>query len=168
MGVTVEARIVNKSTTVDIETLSYHGSGTTVAALTFSQALEYKHSQRQMVTTSGNAKTIISRRTVWFKSYLQPKFYDDSDFWGTSADKPSFSVTGDGYQYANTFYSADGTSTMSATMDRKITFHVKFFELAAIANSFNFPNEQPQLQNADEPEQIPPQKPSHPKVKGRC
>lgn len=156
LGVTVETKIVNKSATVDLEVLRYHGSGTTVASLTFSQALEYKHTQRVMVTSTGNSKTVTLKQTVWLNNYLPNGYARDSDFWGTSADKPIFCTTGgDGYQHATAFYTADGTSTMSATMDRRIIFHVSFFELAAISNSLSIPpGERPVLAVLNEMEVI--------------
>ncbi len=134
LGITVEHRLVNKSSTVDMECLTYHGNGNTVVALTFAQALEYKYTHRRMLTTSGNGKTLTFSQTVWFGTYLPKQYYDDSNFWGTSTAAPPY-CTNDGYQYATGFFSADGTSSMNATLDRRITFHVKFHQLAAISNS---------------------------------
>lgn len=134
LGITVEHRLVNKSSTVDMECLTYHGNGNTVVALTFAQALEYKYTQRRMLTTSGNGKALTFSQTVWFGSYLPKQFYDDSNFWGTASAAPPYCIN-DGYQYAIGFLAADGTSSMNATLDRRITFHVKFHQLAAISNS---------------------------------
>ncbi len=139
LGVTIEYRLVNKSSTVDLEVLSYHGSGTTVSALTFSQALEYKYTTRRFLTTSGNAKSVTFTQTIDLRKYLPKGYISDSDFWGDSATKPTFCTSLDGYQAAIGFFTADGTSTMTATMDRRIVFHVRLFELAAVANSLTEP-----------------------------
>jgi hypothetical protein len=139
LGVTIEHRLVNKSSTVDLEVLNYHGSGTTVSALTFSQALEYKYTTRRFLTTTGNAKSVTFTQTIDLRRFLPRGYHTDSDFWGDSATKPTFCTSLDGYQSAIGFFTADGTSTMSATMDRRIVFHVRLFELAAIANSITEP-----------------------------
>lgn len=158
MGVTINAKLVNRSTTVDVEVLDYFGDGFTVSGLTFNQALEYRHTRRNLLTTSGNKKSITINRQLLFGRYLPPKFWDDSRFWGTASAGPSYS-TDRGFQYAIGFLAADGTSSVTVTMDRKITFHVRFFTLAAITNSIDN-SAKPVLMNEqdDEPEQ-PPRKP---------
>lgn len=144
-GVTVEHRIVNKSTTVDMECLTYHGNGNTIVALTFAQALEYKYTRRKLLTTSGNAKSLTIRQTIFFNSFLPAHYFDDSNFWGSSTAAPPYCIN-DGYQYAIGFFSADGTSTMAATMDRKITFHVQLMQLHPTSNSFALDADRPVLQ----------------------
>jgi len=166
LGVTIDVKIVNKSTTIDAEVLRYHGDGYTVAGLTFNQALEYKHTKRQLLSTSGNQKVINSVETLWFQDYLPPKYWDDSRFWGTASAGPSYS-TDRGYQHAIGIVAADGSSVVSATIDRRITFHVRFFTLAAITNSLSssLEDKPPMLMGPGddseciEPEEIPCRKP---------
>jgi hypothetical protein len=172
LGITVEHRIVNKSTSVDSECLIYHGSGTTVSNLTFSQALEYKYTKRHILSSNGNSKTLVVRSTVWFDKYLPPKYWDDSDFWGDASGKPPFCISADGYQHAIGFFSVDGTSALSLMMDRRITFHVQFFELAAISNSLNGPpNELPVFEqpfSVSDDEEIIPQTPVKKQANGKA
>lgn len=136
MGATIDIKLVNKSTTVDAEVLTYFGDGFTVAGLTFNQALEYKHTRRTMLTSSGNQKCVTLSYSINLASYLPKRFWDDSRFWGTSTAGPSYS-TDRGFQHAVGIIAADGTSSVSVAMDRRITFHVRFFTLAAITNSLS-------------------------------
>lgn len=155
-GVTVQAKIVNRSTSVDVEVLDYFGDGYTVSGLTFNQALEYKHTQRHLLSTSGNQKVYNFERTIFFKNFLPPKYWDDSRFWGSATAGPAYS-TDRGFQHAIGFIAADGTSSISVTMDRRITFHTRFFTLAAITNSLDT-SARPVLMNEqedDEPEMLP-------------
>lgn len=156
LGVTINAKIVNRSSSIDVEVLDYFGDGYTVTGLTFNQALEYKHTKRQLLSTSGNQKVITIERSLFFKKYLPPKFWDDSRFWGTASTAPSYS-TDRGFQHAIGFIAADGTSSISATMDRKIIFHVRFFTLAAITNSLDSSAKPVIITDLDddEPEQPP-------------
>lgn len=173
-GVTIVDKIVNKSTTVDAEVLTYHGSGATVASLTFSQALEFKTTRRYLLSTSGNKKVLNLSRTVMFNRLLPKDYWSDSEFWGTALSKPPYCISQDSIQCATGFYSADGTSSISIALDRRIVFHVEFFELAAIANSLNQPASEIPLLSFEIPEQtsssddeiIPNKKPpekTHPK-----
>ena len=173
-GVTIDVKIVNKSATVDAEVVDYHGDGYTVAALTSAQALEYKHTKRMMCTTTGNKKSLAYTRTVWFKNFLPKNFISDSRFWGTASTAPSYS-SDRGYQLAVGFLAADGTSTLSLTMDRRIKFHVRFFTLAPTTLSVfdadnSAENQKPSLQtnagvvldsDSDQPE-VPKKKPTKP------
>jgi hypothetical protein len=136
LGATIDVKLVNKSTTVDAEVLLYHGDGYTVSGLTFNQALEYKHTQRIMLTSSGNQKCVTLSKSINLASYLPKRFFDDSNFWGNATSGPSYS-TSRGYQHAVGIIAADGASSVSVTMDRRITFHVRFFTLAAITNSLS-------------------------------
>lgn len=160
LGVTISAKIVNKSTTVDAEVLEYHGDGYTISALTFNQALEYKHTVRRLCTTSGNGKTITINKTIWLSRYLPKNYASDSEFWGNATSGPAYSTTR-GYQHAIAFIGADPAQTISVTMDRRITFHVRFFELAAISNSLSCEEFRPLLMNMEdqkideEPENTP-------------
>ena len=136
LGATIDIKLVNKSTSVDVEVLSYFGDGYTVSGLTFNQALEYKHTRRTMLSTSGNKKCVTLSETINLASYLPRRFFDDSNFWGTATAGPPYS-TSRGFQHALGIIAADGTSSVSVTMDRRITFHVRFFTLAAITNSLS-------------------------------
>lgn len=161
MGVTIEAKIVNRSSTVDAEVLDYFGDGFTVSGLTFNQALEYKHTRRVLLSTAGNQKVVTLRRKIMFSQYLPPKFWDDSRFWGTATTGPSYS-TDRGFQHAIGFLAADGTSSIAVTMDRKIIFHVRLFTLAAITNSLTetqFPPTLNGVEDQTEPEKPLPKKP---------
>jgi hypothetical protein len=146
MGISVQTRIVNTSTTVDAEVLTYYGSGTTVSALSFSQALEFKTTTRRMLSSTGNGKVLTINETIPIHKLLKARWWDDSDFWGNSTTKPNYSISSDSYQYALGIYSCNGTSTVTATIDRRINFHVMFFNLAAPANSLTLnPHEKPVL-----------------------
>ena len=140
LGVTIDTKIVNKSTTIDAEVLEYHGDGYTISGLTFNQALEYKHCTRRLCSVSGNTKSLSFSSTIWLSKYLPKNYMNDSRFWGTSTAGPSYS-TDRGYQHAIGFIGADPTQTISVMMDRRITFHVKFFTLASITNSLAFGGE---------------------------
>lgn len=139
MGITVTSRVVNKSTTVDAEVLTYHGLGSTVTALSFAQALEFKTTRRQLLSTSGNKKVITIQQSLNFRTLLKARFWDDSDFWGSASAAPAISSTANFYSYATSFYSANGVASVDLTLDRSIVFHVKFFNLAAVANSIHSP-----------------------------
>jgi len=139
MGITVVNRIVNRSTTVDAEILTYHGLGSTVTALSFAQALEFKTTKRTLLSTSGNKKVITITQSLNFRNCLKARFWDDSDFWGTASAAPPISATANFYSYATGIYSANGSASVDCTMDRSIMFHVKFFNLAAVANSIDSP-----------------------------
>jgi hypothetical protein len=165
MGVTIEAKIVNRSSTVDVEVLDYFGDGYTVTGLTFNQALEYKHTKRVLCSTSGNQKVVQIRRSIMFSQYLPPKFWDDSRFWGTASSGPSYS-SDRGFQHAIGFLAADGTSSVAVTMDRKIIFHVRLFTLAAITNSLDS-HVVPTIMGEEEPEEKFPKKKTPTTVRDR-
>lgn len=143
MHVELETRIVNRSTTVDAEIFQYYGTGTTVSALSLAQVLEYKHCQKRMLTSSGNGKTITIRTSVPLHTLLKARYDDDSDFWGTASANPSYCSTADSIQAATGIIAADGTSSVTLTMDRKLIFHVKFFGLTPAPNSVH--DQQPLL-----------------------
>lgn len=169
MGITVETRLVNRSTTVDAQVLQYYGTGTTIASLTLAAALEYKTTRKDFLSTSGNKKSLLMRYHVDPKSILRARYWDDSDFWGTPSANPPYCTTADSVQFATGIIAADGTSSVLLTMDRKIKFHVKFFGLLGPANSVGekpvlaVGNDNPRSDDDDSAESatfIPPKMPS--------
>lgn len=130
-SVDIEYRVVNRSLSseaeiflFDINRKAYDAGITTVIAESLPGAT------RHILTSTGNSKTVTVKRKVPLAQFYKKGFSSDSDFWGDLYTAPPIcsETTRKANIYNVIFYTAaNGSDTITYTTDRRITYHMTFF-----------------------------------------
>lgn len=135
VGVDIEYRIVNRSVSYDGELIFCELNRKNFdSGLTFPIAESLPRATRVICPSTGNNKTFVARRHLNLSYFYKNGFRGDSNFWGDLYNSPPITtdLTNKDNMYSLVMYSsADGTNGLSFTTDRRITFHVSFFNFWA-------------------------------------
>lgn len=159
VGAEVEYRIVNRSVSSEGQLVCFElnrknfDSGVTLVI-----AESLPGAQRYLLSSTGNQKVLTIRRTLDLKKFYPKRFDYDSDFWGDFYTSPpicSDATRKDNILSVLLYTSADGTSSLTYTTDRRIVFHVRFFNfwasnisatgVLAVEDEASHPNRDPEI-----------------------
>ena len=145
VGAEIEYRVVNRSLSSEAEIFLFDVARKVYdAGLTTVIAESLPGSTRHMLTSAGNDKTITVKRKISLNKFYKANFSSDSDFWGDLYTAPPIcsETTRKDNIYDVLFYTAaNGSDTISYTTDRRITYHITFFNFWAsnISSSLSEP-----------------------------
>jgi len=169
VGVEVEYRIVNRSVASEAEVIIFDVCKKAYdAGISLPIAESLPGATRHLLSSAGNDKVITVKRTVPLSKFYPKNFKADSDFWGDLYNSPPIitdTLRKDPIYSVLLYSAANGSDTINFTTDRRIIYHVTFFNFWASNISLNDPialpdkNSRPGAKDDDPPVNVIPQKP---------
>jgi hypothetical protein len=155
----VEYRVINKSVSSEGQLVTFEINRKNFdSGMTLPIAESLPGAQRYLMSSTGNQKVLTIRRQLDLKKFYPKKFDSDSDFWGDFYTSPpicSDATRKDNILSVLMYTAADGSSSPSFTTDRRITFHVRFFNfwaqnisatgVLAVEDEASHPNREPEI-----------------------
>ena len=130
-SVELEYRIVNRSLSSEAEVFVFDVNRKAYdAGISTVIAESLPGSKRFLLTSTGNTKTTVIKWHMPLSRFYKSGFANDSDFWGDLYTSPPVcsEATRKLNMYNVLYYTAaNGSDTITYTTDRRITYHMTFF-----------------------------------------